>query len=66
MTKVQQLEREIAALSGSELTEFRRWFADFDSAIWDRELEADVRSGALDGLAEEARADHTAGRSRAL
>ncbi|MBA3341488.1 MAG: hypothetical protein H0T48_06590 [Gemmatimonadaceae bacterium] len=66
MTKVEQLEREIATLSGSELTEFRRWFAAFDAAIWDRQLEADVRSGALDDLAEEALADHDAGRSQPL
>ncbi len=66
MTKVEQLEREIATLSGSELTEFRRWFAAFDAAIWDRQLEADVRSGALDDLAEESLADHDAGRSQPL
>jgi hypothetical protein len=62
--KLKDLEREIAALSDDELSEFRRWYADFDARVWDRQLETDVREGALDQLAEEALADHRAGRSR--
>jgi hypothetical protein len=62
--KLKDLEREIAALSDEELSEFRRWYAEFDARAWDRELETDVRAGALDGLADEALADHRAGRSR--
>lgn len=64
MTNVEKLEREIATLSEAELTEFRRSFAEFDAAGWDEQLEADARAGALDWLAEEALADHGAGRSR--
>lgn len=64
MTKVEQLEREIASLSDDELSQCRRWYAEFDARVWDRELEADVRSGALDALADEALADHRGGRSR--
>ena len=64
MTKVEKLERDIKALSAKELSEFRRWYAEFDAAAWDSQFEADVQSGALDRLAEEALADHAAGRSR--
>ena len=64
MTKVEQLERDIASLSEKELGEFRRWYAEFDAKVWDRQFEADAQSGALDGLADEALADHRAGRSR--
>jgi hypothetical protein len=64
MTKVEKLEREIATLSETELSEFRRWYLEFDAATWDREIEADAKSGALDRLADEAIADHHAGRSR--
>ena len=64
MTKVENLEREIEALSDDELSEFRRWYSEFDAATWDREFASDVRAGALDGLADEAIADHRAGRSR--
>ncbi len=64
MTRVEKLERAIATLSETELSEFRRWYLEFDAATWDRELDADVRSGALDRYADEALADHHAGRSR--
>jgi hypothetical protein len=66
MTQVEKLEREIAALSPSELAEFRRWYAEFDAAAWDRQVAAHAEAGALDGLADEALAEHEAGRSRPL
>ncbi|MGI9089484.1 MAG: hypothetical protein ACR2GG_00105 [Gemmatimonadaceae bacterium] len=64
MTNVEKIEREIAALSSSELADFRRWYAAFDAAVWDRRLEADIRSGELDRFADEAVEDHRSGRSR--
>ena len=64
MSRVEQLEREVAALTQSELAEFRRWYAAFDAAAWDERLEADARSGALDRLADHALAAHREGRSR--
>ena len=64
MTKIEKIEREIATLSGSELSEFRRWFSEFDASTWDRQLEADANAGALDAFADEALADHRSGRSR--
>ena len=66
MTHVEKLEREIASLSPDELAEFRRWYAEFDAAVWNRQLEADAGAGTLDQLAEEALAEHRAGRSRPL
>ena len=30
-----------------ELAEFRAWFADFDGALWDRQIEEDVAAGML-------------------
>jgi hypothetical protein len=66
MTKVEKLEREIRGLSTEELASFREWFAAFDAAAWDRQLEADVKAGKLDTLADAALADHRAGRSRKL
>jgi hypothetical protein len=66
MTHVEKLEREIAALSRAELTELRRWFAEFDAAGWDEQFEADAAAGKLDRLADEALAEHRSGRSRPL
>ena len=64
ITKVEKLERDIATLSSKELAEFRRWYTEFDGEAWDRQIDADAQSGAFDGLADEALADHAAGRSR--
>ena len=66
MTKVESIEREVRGLSAGELANFREWFAEFDAAEWDRQLDADVTSGKLDRLADAALADHNAGRSRTL
>jgi len=66
MTKVEKLEHEIRSLSAQELTRFREWFAAFDAAAWDRQIEEDAKAGRLDSVADAAVADHRAGRSRKL
>lgn len=63
MSTVQQLEEAVRQLSEPERTEFRAWFAEFDAAEWDRQLEVDVAAGRLDWLAEEAIGELRAGRS---
>lgn len=62
MGKIKRREQEIRALSADELSELRRWFIEYDAEAWDREIEADVKSGKLDRLAEEALRDHAEGR----
>ena len=57
MPDIKALEAAIEALPPSALAEFRRWFADFDSAAWDRQLEADASAGKLDALLAEAEKD---------
>jgi hypothetical protein len=64
MGNVKSIEKAVESLPPSELAEFRRWFAEFDAAAWDRQIESDATSGKLDGLAAEARADYSAGRAR--
>ena len=66
MTKIEKLERDVRALSDRELARFREWFARFDAAGWDKQMEEDVRAGKLDAIADAAVADHRAGRSRKL
>jgi hypothetical protein len=66
MSKVKELERQVEQLSPAELAEFRRWYAEFDAQIWDRQFEADVKAGKLDALAEKALRDHAAGKSTEL
>jgi len=66
MSKVVELERQIEQLSPAELSEFRRWYAEFDAQVWDRQFEADVMAGKLDTLAEKALRGHAAGESTKL
>ena len=63
MGKVETLEGQIRGLSDEELREFREWFAEFDNEAWDRQLEADVADGKLDGLAERAISEYAHGHS---
>ena len=66
VSKVEKIEQEIKGLSAKELAEFRAWFAEFDWAIWDRQLEQDAAAGKLDALAEKALRDYAAGKTKPL
>jgi hypothetical protein len=66
MTKVEKIEQDIRRLNRDELLAFRRWFREYDSDEWDRQIEEDVRAGKLDKLAEEALVAHRAGKSKEL
>lgn len=66
MGKIEHLEEQVRALSPGELARFREWFARFDAEAWDRQLEADVKAGKLDRLAERALRAHAAGQSTEL
>jgi hypothetical protein len=66
MGNVKSIEKAVESLLPSELAEFRRWFAEFDAAVCDKQIEQDAASGKLDGLAAEALADYRAGSAREL
>ena len=66
MGNVKAIEDAVESLPPTELAEFRRWFAEFDSNAWDEQIEEDAGSGKLDHLAAEALADYRAGSTRLL
>jgi hypothetical protein len=66
MSIVQSLEQTVTQLSPAELREFRNWFAEFDAANWDAQIEADAAAGKFDELANEALAEYQAGKARKL
>ncbi len=66
MDNVKSIEKAVELLPPSELAEFRRWFAEFDAAAWDQQIEQDVAAGKLDAMAAEALADYRAGAVREL
>ncbi|HEX2255894.1 MAG TPA: hypothetical protein VHG92_04180 [Afifellaceae bacterium] len=66
MGKIEDIEKAVADLSPEELARFRAWFADFDARLFDEKIERDAKTGKLDKLAEQALADHRAGRAREM
>jgi hypothetical protein len=66
MSKIEQIEGAVKELSAEELSAFRAWFSKFDADAWDRQFEADVKSGKLDAFADRSLLEHSAGRSTEL
>jgi hypothetical protein len=64
MATVESLENSIRQLSAADLAKFRAWFAEFDAAVWDAQIESDAASGKLDNLAQEALAEYKNGTAR--
>lgn len=63
MTTVAEISGAVKRLPKRELVRFRKWFAEYDAAHWDREFEADVAAGRLDAIAGEVLRDWRAGRT---
>ncbi len=66
MISIQAIERAIEQLPAHDLAEFRRWFAQFDEAVWDAQIEANACAGKLDEMAAEALAEYHNGTAREL
>lgn len=64
--KVEDLQTAIAELTPEELESFARWFEEFIAEQWDRQIEADILAGRLDGAAKRADEDFEAGRCTPL
>ncbi len=57
VSSINEIEEAVLRLTPAELEAFRAWFAEFDSAAWDRQMEEDAVAGHLDALADEALED---------
>ena len=66
MTRIEKIVQKIQRLTAAKLAAFRDRFRRNDADTWDRQIERDIGAGKLDNLAEEARADHAAGKSKSL
>ncbi len=66
MGEVEHLVKRIKNLTPRDFAEFRAWFLEFDARVWDRQTEADVKAGKLDGIVAETLADYRAGKAREL
>ena len=66
MSEIEQIEEKVQSLSPKELAKFRAWFIEFDSRIWDQQIEADLKAGKFNELITEALAEFKAGKAREL
>ena len=63
---VEEIEKAVSELPQVQLTKFRSWYENFDSAAWDEQIEEDASSGTLDAFAQKALIDHREGRTTRL
>jgi hypothetical protein len=66
MTTVTDITGAVKRLPKRDWARLREWFAEYDAAEWDGQLESDVGAGCLDTLIHETQRDHRRGRTRAL
>lgn len=66
MTTLKEIEKAISQLPEDQLNRFREWFDEFDAKSWDKQLEADVKAGKLDRVADSALEQYKAGRCREM
>jgi hypothetical protein len=64
MRKVEEIEAQIKALPREEFAELRNWVLEQDWSSWDAQIEADSKSGKLDKLVAEAKAEYKSGKAR--
>lgn len=64
MTSVAEIEAAIGRLSGEEFAELAQWFDEQRNLLWDRQIEKDSASGALDFLLKEVDEDIATGKAR--
>ena len=66
MSPIQELQEAVAHLKPKEMAQFRRWFDEFDAVLWDKQFDADAKSGRLDKFAQEAVVDFKRGNFKKL
>lgn len=64
--RLKTAEGLVRKLTPEELVQFTTWFAEFQSGIWEKQIENDSNSGRLDGLIEKANRGIDAGQATNL
>ena len=64
MSKVEQIETDIAQLSATEARQVAQWLAEFLADEWDQQIATDAMAGKLDSLFDEGAAERRAGTLR--
>lgn len=64
MRKVEEIEAQIRVLPREEFAELRNWILEQDWVAWDAQIAVDSKSGKLDKLIAEAKAEYKSGKAR--
>jgi hypothetical protein len=63
---VSEIEAAITLLPAEKVQELMVWFEDYYHRLWDRQIEADLESGKLDGILAEVDAEIESGLAKPL
>ena len=66
MSTVEEIEDAAKHLSSEQFENFRKWFEEYESNLWDSQIEQDARSGKLDKFAQKAVEEYESGNSSKL
>jgi len=66
MRSIEEIEAEIAKLTPAEVRQIARWLAEYESDLWDKQIEEDAAAGKIDRFIEEALEDHRQAKTRPL
>jgi len=55
---------QVQKLPPREVFELGQWLREYEAELWDKQIEADIHSGKLDSLGQEALAELQAGKTR--
>lgn len=61
MSTVDEIESAIKHLTAEQYKMFRKWFEEYESNLWDSQIEQDIRDGKLDKIAQEAIEEYESG-----
>jgi hypothetical protein len=66
MSTVQEIEAAIQRLKPQEIRKVGDWLDELREELWDRQIDADIKAGRLDKLADKALEDYRAGHCKPL
>ncbi|TAG96701.1 MAG: hypothetical protein EAZ09_10600 [Oscillatoriales cyanobacterium] len=61
---ITELKTAVKQLPQNELAEFVEWFEEFQEALWDRQIEEDLKAGKFDPLIRQAEQAFSEGKCR--
>lgn len=63
---ITELKTAIKQLPQNKLAEFVEWFEEFQEALWDRQIEEDLKAGKFDHLIRQAEQAFSEGKCREI